>query len=179
MPVLKACISSKPTDALSLFDFTDAQARSGWRAVDDVVMGGVSNSHLVTASSDTAAFEGHVSLEHGGGFASVRSSLQEEDLSAFDGLLIRALGDEKRYKLTLYTDDAEGISYRFPFHAEAGWADYFAPFDALTPMRRGRHVPDAPPFDPSTVSMIGFLISDKQAGPFRLELRWIKAIATS
>jgi hypothetical protein len=168
-----------PDSPLVLFDFADAAARSGWRSVDDVVMGGVSDSDLVTVSDETVAFEGHVSLDHGGGFASVRSPRHAWNLSAFDGIQFHVRGDDKRYKLTLYTDDADGISYRFPFVAEADWATYFAPFDALRPMRRGRHVPDAPPFNPAAVTTIGFLIGDKQAGPFRLELRWIRTAAQS
>jgi monofunctional biosynthetic peptidoglycan transglycosylase len=167
-----------PTDLHLLFDFSEAAAGSGWRAVDDVVMGGVSDSDLIAASPDTAAFEGTVSLDRGGGFASVRSPQQSWDLNGFSGLLLRAKGDGKRYKLTVYTD-ASGISYRYPFEAEDDWETYFAPFDAFTPMRRGREVPDAPPLDPSTISTVGFLISDKQAGPFRLELRWIQAATQS
>lgn len=166
-----------PSRSATLFDFADASARAHWRNVDDVVMGGVSESALVAAAEDTAAFEGRVSLDHGGGFASVRAPAAPRDLSAFDGLLVRARGDGKRYKLTVYTDDVARVSYRFPFVAEDDWADYFAPFAALTPMIRGRPAPDAPPFDPSAVTTLGFLIGDKQAGPFRLALRWIKAVS--
>jgi len=166
------------TDPRPLFDFSKAAARSGWHAVDDVVMGGVSASGLVATSPDTAAFEGTVSLDRGGGFASIRSPQRSWDLSAFSGLLLRAKGDGKQYKLTVYTD-ASGISYRYPFEAQDDWETYFAPFDAFMPMRRGRRVPDAPPLDPSAISTIGFLISDKQAGPFRLELRWIQAASQS
>lgn len=167
-----------PTDSHLLFDFSKAAARSGWRAVDDVVMGGVSASGLVAASPNTAAFEGTVSLDRGGGFASVRSPQRSWDLSAFSGLLLRAKGDDKRYKLTVYTD-VSGISYRYPFEAQDDWETYFAPFGAFTPMRRGREVPAAPPLNPSAISTVGFLISDKQAGPFRLELRWIQAATPS
>lgn len=166
-----------PDRSTMLFDFSDASAHADWRNVDDVVMGGVSESALVTRSAETAAFEGRVSLERGGGFASIRSPEGQYDLSDFDGLLVRARGDGHRYKLTVYTDDARRVSYRFPFIAEDDWADYFAPFEALTPMIRGRAAPDAPPFDPAAVTTVGFLIGDKQAGPFRLELRWIKAVS--
>ncbi len=162
-----------------LFDFADAEAHTGWRSVDDVVMGGVSDSDLRAASSQTVAFEGTVSLDHGGGFASIRSPDRSWDLGAFDGIRLRARGDGKRYKLTLYTDDASGISYRLPFTAPKAWTNHFAPFDELVPMRRGRQVPDAPAFDPTAVSTIGFLIGDRQAGPFRLELRWLQAVTWS
>lgn len=167
-----------PAPARTVFDFATPEAASGWRNVDDGVMGGVSESSLTTVSDDAVAFEGHVSLDRGGGFASVRSPRQSWDLSAYDGLLVRARGDDKRYKLTVYTRPGGRISYRFPFTASSDWADYFAPFEALQPMRRGRPVPDAPRFDPAAIRMIGVLIGDKQAGPFRLTLRWIRAITT-
>ena len=166
---------SMPDATHMLFDFADESARTGWRSVDDVVMGGVSDSDLLVASPQTAAFEGDVSLDHGGGFASVRSPDRLWDLSGFDGLLVRARGDGKRYKLTLYMGSTTSISYRFPFTASATWTDHFAPFGDLVPMRRGRRVPDAPEFNPAAVSTVGFLISDRQAGPFQLELRWIQA----
>ena len=36
-------------------------------------------------------------------------------------------------------------------------------------------LPDVPPLNAAKVSSVGLLISDKQAGPFRLEIDWIKA----
>ncbi|HBM53372.1 MAG TPA: NADH:ubiquinone oxidoreductase, partial [Deltaproteobacteria bacterium] len=41
--------------------------------VNDVVMGGVSRSQLSLSSTGTLLFEGNISLDYGGGFASVRS----------------------------------------------------------------------------------------------------------
>jgi hypothetical protein len=41
---------------------------------------------------------------------------------------------------------------------------------------RGRVLADAPPLDPMRVGSVGFMISDKQAGAFRLEIAWIKAV---
>jgi monofunctional biosynthetic peptidoglycan transglycosylase len=42
-------------------------------------------------------------------------------------------------------------------------------------MFRGRVLTDVPPLNPSKIASVGVLISDKQAGPFRLEMGWIKA----
>jgi monofunctional biosynthetic peptidoglycan transglycosylase len=36
-------------------------------------------------------------------------------------------------------------------------------------------ITDVPPLNPAKVSSLGFLISDKQDGAFKLELAWIKA----
>ncbi|MBT8330417.1 MAG: CIA30 family protein, partial [Desulfofustis sp.] len=43
------------------------------------------------------------------------------------------------------------------------------------PVFRGRKLSGVDPVAPEKVQQIGFLISDKQAGPFRLEIDWIKA----
>jgi hypothetical protein len=51
------------------------------------------------------------------------------------------------------------------------------PFSEFVPTFRGRTVPGAPPLDLSRVVTVGLMISDKQAGPFRLEIAWIKAVA--
>lgn len=45
-----------------------------WQAINDGVMGGVSVSRLRFDSTGYAVFEGVVSLENNGGFASVRAS---------------------------------------------------------------------------------------------------------
>lgn len=165
--------------ASTLFDFgaADAEAARNWRSVDDVVMGGVSESRFV-AIEHGAAFTGTVSLDQGGGFASVRSPERDWDLSAFDGFSLRLRGDGKRYWFTSSMDTTDSVSYRAPVRPPSHWTLESILFDALTPYRRGSHVPDAPPFDPSKVRSIGFLIADEQAGPFQLEVAWVRAITS-
>jgi NADH dehydrogenase [ubiquinone] 1 alpha subcomplex assembly factor 1 len=46
---------------------------------------------------------------------------------------------------------------------------------ATNPTFRGRVLTDVPPLNPAEGNSVGFIISDKQAGPFRLEVGWIKA----
>ena len=40
---------------------------------------------------------------------------------------------------------------------------------------RGRILTGVPPLNPAKVTSVGFLISDRQEGPFKLEVAWIKA----
>jgi hypothetical protein len=54
-------------------DFGDAARVAGWFSIDDRVMGGVSSSRLRYDAASHAVFEGPLSLERNGGFASVRS----------------------------------------------------------------------------------------------------------
>lgn len=146
-----------------------------WTPVNDTVMGGVSSSD-VAKTADGARFHGTVSLDRGGGFASVRAPETAVDVSDANAFHLRLRGDEKTYKFTAYTSDGEGVSYRKPFTAAKGWTDILIPFQEMKPYRRGRNVPSAPPFDPSTLRTFGFLIGDKQDGDFNLEIRRIAAV---
>jgi len=53
------------------------------------------------------------------------------------------------------------------------WQEIVVPFDHFEPVYRGRRVDDYPPLDPEDVRTFGLLISEKQEGPFRLEIAWI------
>ena len=166
-------------NTLDLFDFRGQGDEEAWRSIDDVVMGGVSGSEFHVASQGIAVFAGAVSLQHGGGFASVRSRPARVDLSEYSGLEIRVRGDGKRYRLRLRTDpNLDGVAYQVSFEPQATvWQSIRFPFHRFRPTFRGRTIPDAPPLDTSNVMSFGWMIADKQAGPFRLEIDWLRAYA--
>lgn len=156
-----------------IIDFSNTSA---WSSIDDVVMGGVSQSQM-TVENGVAIFHGVLSLENNGGFASVRSRPADYDLSGFGGVVVRVKGDGRRYKLRLrLTSRFDGVSYEAPLEPSAGeWEDVVISFDAFRPVFRGRLVPDAPPLDLARVKTFGVMIADRQDGPFRLELESITA----
>lgn len=167
---------------LLIFDAADAAA--SWTAVDDRVMGGVSHSGMRYDVAGYAVFEGTVSLDRNGGFASVRSKALTPLPPGFPRLtsyLLEVQGDGKRYKLTLRTDDAfDGISYQAPFEPPVGvWTTVTLPLSAFTPSFRGQSVPDAPALDPARVCQVGLMIADRQDGDFALALRAIRADAST
>jgi monofunctional biosynthetic peptidoglycan transglycosylase len=166
-----------PDDLVRLYEFDGETAASDWNVINDGVMGGLSASRFDFTENGTAAFVGHVSLENNGGFASARSRPREWKLEGLSGIRLRVLGDGKRYKLNLRTDRAlDGVLYRAPFDTRAGqWITIDLPFSEFVPSFRGRVVPDAPTLEPGRVVSLGLLISDRQAGPFRLEIAWIAA----
>ena len=55
------------------------------------------------------------------------------------------------------------------------WEEHRLPIKEFVPTFRGRVLPGEPPLDATKVASVGFLISDKQAGAFQLEIAWIKA----
>ncbi|MCZ8130025.1 MAG: CIA30 family protein [Steroidobacteraceae bacterium] len=154
-----------------LIDCTVAGACADWRPIDDGVMGGVSRSRL-EATADGVAFTGSVSLDYGGGFASVRSAPTRWATAGARAVHLRVRGDGKRYKLTIRTDaNFDGVQYQASFETRAGeWQEVVLPVHSFVPSFRGRRVPGAPPLDPAGIRTFGLMISEKQAGPFRLEL---------
>lgn len=160
-----------------LYDFSNPATAAEWTAINDVVMGGVSTGGAKATAEGTLVFVGEISLENNGGFASVRSEPRRWDLGNMKGILVRFRGDGCRYKLNLRTDElSRGTLYRTPFETTAGeWQELRFPFDCFFAAHRGRPVPDAPLLDPARITSVGLLISDKQAGPFRLEVARIEA----
>ena len=162
---------------MRLFDFSTPGAADLWYAINDGVMGGVSQGALRATGEGTAEFTGRVSLENDGGFASVRSRDGRHDLGWASGIELRVRGDGRRYKINLKIDPSfGGILYRAAFPARAGeWQTQRLPFADFEPSFRGGIVRGASPLDPSSVRSVGLMISDRQAGPFRLEIAWIDA----
>jgi NADH dehydrogenase [ubiquinone] 1 alpha subcomplex assembly factor 1 len=158
-----------------LFDFTRPDA-CPWYAIDDVVMGGGSHSGM-RMESGRAVFAGVVSLDHGGGFASVRSHAALWDLRDYTGIELTLQGDGCRYKLRLKTDPGfDGVNWETAFVTSANEHQTLRfPFRDLTPVYRGKPVSVAPPFDAGRIATFGLLISDRQSGPFRLEVETVAA----
>jgi len=159
-----------------LFDFSAVTNASAWQIVNDEVMGGVSTSSF-GVTNGIAAFRGEVSLENNGGFASVRSPLVRHELAGCEAFVIRVRGDGQRYKLTARTDRSfDSTLYQVVFATRQGeWAEHRLPMKNFIATFRGRVRADAPALDPAKIISMGFLISDKQEGPFKLEVAWIKA----
>ena len=158
-----------------LYDFTHQETSGVWMIVNDGVMGGISESRLSLDQQGFLVFEGRVSLDYGGGFASVRSILNRLDADPFDGILIRFKGDGKRYQLRLRQGDRmDGVAYFRHFETKIGeWEEVFLPFHSFQASYRGRRLPDYPKLDTSRISQLGLMISDKQEGNFRLEVQRI------
>ena len=154
-----------------LVDFSRSEFLREFRVVNDGVMGGVSTSRLGTTAG-VMLFEGVVSLENNGGFASFRGPVRFSATSA--ALLLTVRGDGQRYKLTLKLDDSIGTTqYQAAFVAPREWRTLrFVPADFAASFR-GRPVA-APTVRFSDVQYLGLLISDKQSGAFKVELKDIK-----
>lgn len=161
----------------TLFDFSTTDQMDAWRIVNDGVMGGLSQSQMVLSGENTAVFQGDVSLDNNGGFASVRAIPTTNKTAGHTGIRLRVKGDGRNYQLRLRTDNRfDGASYRAEFPTQQGkWTVIDMPFAEMVPTFRGRVLAGYPAVDPTQIQQLGFLISNKVAEPFRLEVDWIKA----
>jgi hypothetical protein len=161
----------------TLFDFKAVTHSPTWEVVNDDVMGGVSTSQFEVLTNGGAVFSGTVRFENNGGFASVRSSPVGENLAGLTAFVLRVRGDGRRYKFSVRTGTGfDTPLYQCSFTTKPGeWTEHRLPLKQFVPTFRGRVLSGEPPLDPAKVTSVGFLISDKQAGPFRLEIDGIKS----
>lgn len=157
--------------------FSPKMQKLEWRPIDDQVMGGVSASAVEPAADGSSVFSGVVSTRYGGGFASVRAATPGLDLSAFRGLKLRLRGDGKRYKINLKNSPGfDGPLFQASFSTlPAGeWIDIALAFSDFVPTFRGNELSSDYTLDAGRIESIGIMISEKQAGEFRLEIQTLE-----
>ena len=173
-----------------IFDFTNpnAQIKETWGAVDDVVMGGVSQSNIHMADGK-AIFSGIVSTDNNGGFASVRTRNFDIplDLSDYAGIELKVTGDGKRYKfITRCEGKWDGIGYCYSFDTVYNFPTTIRiPFSDLIPVFRAKTVSEATKIDASQIYSMQLMLSKFEydgelnpkfeAGSFTLQVESIKA----
>ncbi len=174
-----------------LFDFTQPSTtlKETWGALDDVVMGGVSESSIRLINNDGALFSGTVSTDNSGGFVSVRTRNFEPalDLSGYQGIDLRVKGDGKRYKFLLRCDSKwDSIAYCYSFDTVYNISTTIrVPFNQLIPVFRAKTLKESQPFDSSQVYAFQLMLSkfeyDGELNPkfkpgnFQLQIESIKA----
>lgn len=156
-----------------LFAFATAD-EAKWDVVNDGVMGGRSQG-FVTVERGVLRFTGTL-VTQGGGFTSVRAP-RVIDLSWQWGLELRVRGSGRQFEVEL-RDGAQSagrtVSRRAPFPNSPEWTVVRVPFTALRSKIFGRAV-DAPPIDLTRIQGVGLYLLDRQAGPFHLEVDYIRS----
>ncbi len=166
-------------DALQpLFDFTGADAAKEWQTVNDGVMGGISEGKFKIIDKKTLEFFGTLSLKNNGGFASVRTKAKKLGLEKGDTLFAKVRGDGREYSLNLYLNQPLiAFSYRATVQTKKDeWIEVKVPLDMFEATSFGRVVKDAGAVDPKEINAVGFMLGDKKAGPFKMEVEWIKVL---
>lgn len=166
---------------LPLVDFAAPDAAQSWQAVNDGVMGGISDGKFTITDTKTLEFFGTLSLENNGGFASVRTKPTDLGIQAGDTVVVRVKGDGREYVLNLYTKSRRmAFSYRAPLPTTKDeWTEVSVPLADFIPTAFGRRVQGMGPAVPDQINGLGFMLSDKKAGPFKLEVEWVRRIPGS
>jgi monofunctional biosynthetic peptidoglycan transglycosylase len=170
-------VEGQEMDRIAVLAF-DSESVDTWYAVNDGVMGGRSFSQMRHEGGDTAVFEGTLSLENNGGFASVRTEITEGALTGIDALILKVRGDGRRYQLRLRMSRRfDGVAYAATFETRPNqWSIVELPLELFRPTFRG-YVPRNPePLDPGRIQQMGLMLADKQEGRFRLEVARIDAL---
>lgn len=157
--------------SLGLVDVKQPEKR--WRVVNDNVMGGRSKGGY-DFRDGKLIFAGDTNT-NGGGFSSIRATLDKKALAEADGVEIRLKGDTRQYMVGFYQGvRARGLPvvYRadVDHDPEKGWQTVRIPFAKAGPTWLGRPINGAPALDPKRIRKFDLMIYDKKDGKFRLEV---------
>ena len=156
-----------------IFDFTEEDIEGKWIVVNDNVMGGRSEGGC-SFRKNRLIFSGNTNT-NGGGFSSIRTNPTNFYLGDRTGLHIRFKGDGRTYKLGVRIE-GKSVSYRSNFTSGNGWQEVRVPFNEMDVSWRGRPLSkEEHPLIKSKIRSIEFMIYDKQDGPFKLQVDWIKS----
>ena len=159
-----------------VLDFPGPEAAQKWQAVNDGVMGGVSDGRFRITEDKTLEFFGTLSLENNGGFASVRTKPMELNIQAGDTIVARVKGDGREYVLNIYTKSRRmAFSYRAPLPTKKDeWTEVEIPLEDFIPTAFGRRVQGMGPVEPDQINGLGFMLSDKKPGKFQMQVEWVQ-----
>lgn len=155
--------------SMTLFNFDTESNINHWRIVDDVVMGGRSNGNFKINKVGNGLFYGEVSLENNGGFSMVQYSFDTKKTDGFSKVCLKIKGDGKAYQFRIKANNADKHSYITAFKTSGAWETIEIPFNIMYPAYRGKTI-DIPNFEGQQAVMIAFLIGNKKAEAFNLEI---------
>jgi hypothetical protein len=164
------------TDLNLIYDFTENNPGQNWMTVNDNVMGGRSEGGF-SFKKKRLIFSGNTNT-NGGGFSSIRTKPLDYGLGDKQGLHIRFKGDGRTFKLGVRME-GKSVSYRSSFNTDGetkGWQEMKILFNEMDSSWRGITLSkDKYPLYRNKIRIIEFMIYDKQDGPFKLQVDWIKA----
>lgn len=170
--------SNQQTGMEKRIDFKNTDEAQHWIIVNDTVMGGRSRAKL-GISNDMLVFAGELSLQNNGGFASIRRVYDPVQWDSKNRFEVEVVGDGRSYQFRLRTNrNADGIAYVTNFSTKKNKIQTFV-FDIadFTPQFRGRIVRGAPALSFSDVEQMGFMLADKNEGPFILQITHVRQIS--
>ena len=174
--ILMVTVTSNVFGNIQLLHESGKFSNLDWQIVNDTVMGGRSSSHWSSNPASASLFEGYLSLENNGGFASVRCDLKNVNLSKEEGIYIKVKGDGRKYQFRIRSQASRWANYSHEFMTKENVSQtFYLPFKDFKPSWRGRSLNNLPFLEGKDVVGIGFLLGDKVQGKFKLEILEIGA----
>lgn len=170
MTTIIGILLAMTVNSIVLFDFSENSNLSNWLVVNDDVMGGRSQATFELSDKGSALFKGKVSLENNGGFSSLRYTMEAVQTKNYNTLAVRLKGDGKDYQLRIREKQSDYFSYIATFSTSGEWETIEVPLTEMYPSFRGRKL-DRPNFTGSSMVELTFLISNKKAESFTLEIQ--------
>lgn len=143
--------------------------KENWRIVNDSVMGGRSEAKISNTKSGNLLFTGAVSLENNGGFSMIQSTLDKPTKSDVTTCTITVKGDGKNYQFRLKPNMTDRESYVMNFKTTGEEESFTFTIAEFKPYFRGRSL-NLPPIKNQSIEEIAFLIGNKKAEKFELEI---------
>jgi hypothetical protein len=154
---------------------SDPQAAKSWSVIDDGVMGGLSSGKFYLNDQGHGIFTGYVSLENNGGFTSARLDTGPISLAGKNKLKIRIRGDGKKYQLRIKEGREQPHAFIQVFKTSSDWQDLEFNLSDFYATFRGRRL-NLPNFSAGIIEEITFLIANKKAEQFTLEIATIELV---
>lgn len=158
-----------------LYDFQNLEQRNSWFPLNDNVMGGISTGKCSFSKQNTLVFSGKLSLENRGGFASIRSLTTGMNLKDATKFKLKVKGDGRFYNFNISSSNfIADPGFQAGFQTKKNtWQEIEIALKEFSPAFGSRSSKNE--LDMSTIKIMGLILSDKQAGPFHIEVDWIKA----
>lgn len=151
-----------------VFSFDRGVDIGDWYVLNDGVMGGVSSSSIKIDKNGYGSFEGNVSTDNNGGFASIRYASVVQ-LKKAKLVKLKIKGDGKNYQFRLKKKTTDYQSYIHTFATSGEWETIEINLDELFPSFRGRKL-DMPNFDANKFEELSLLIANGKNESFKLKI---------
>lgn len=158
-----------------ILDFGTQKDSPQWMAINDTVMGGRSKGK-VSINKNSLLFEGSISFDNNGGFASVRGPFKTIDLSEYTTVEIRYQTTGQSFALTL----ENYRPYYMPYYkktlpnTEGKWNTVVLSLMDFKAYRLGDPTGDQLSKEAlKEIIRIGFINGEKKEGAFTLEVDYI------
>ena len=160
-----------------VFSFGGVAETRRWDTVLDGVMGGLSTGRIGQAEG-AMIFEGVTSLENNGGFSSIRCGVADGAFAGADTIQLRVKGDGRTYIFGARTSSGMGgDSFWTRFATVDGeWQTVDVRIEDMERHFFGRRMRGT--ITAEQIRGLEFYVYDKKAGPFRLEVDEIRAMAS-